>query len=496
MTQSDDPASRFAAQFARPAAEAPRFKVGDQVTHQLYGVGAVAAVQDGDLYVGFKSGLKKMKAAHAPLVITGKAAPPPQAGAQDAGVDELLAEMLDAGDLDNIPAPEPVIVDTLFRDTVARLYGESGSFKSFITLDFAGCVGAGIPWHGRHVRQGLVVYIVAEGVRGVRKRVRAWEQHHGQKMTGVKFLPRPVQSRGPEWDVLIAACERLKPSLIIVDTQARVTVGVEENSATEMGVFIDKVEKLRMASGACVLLVHHTGVATDRGRGSTAVKGAMQSELAVSRKGDGVNNIRVTFSTGKQKDDAELGDVVFRLRIIELDGEADELGRPITSVVLEPVDPASAAEVGEGSAAHIALLLDREGYGRDIGRDLTRKACEDLGIKAGTDKLREIVRIRKHLSSGLSSHPSEAPDPTERTGHAESPAQTRTGQVKDSIESGMPGPDLSSPSLWGEDRQGSPASKDGALGVCEGCKTPMTVVDPGQTHHPNCERPSSAEGLR
>lgn len=411
-------------------------------------------------------------------------------GAEEAAgdpVELLLAELLDAGDLDGIPAPEPIIIDTLFVDTVARLWGESGSFKSFITLDMAGCVGTGLPFHGRRTRRGLVVYVVAEGVRGVRKRVRAWEQHHGQKMTGVRFLPRPVQSRSPEWDVLIAACARLRPALIVIDTQARVTVGVEENSATEMGVFVDKVEKLRAASGACVLLVHHTGVDVGRGRGSTTVKGAMQSELSVSRKGKGASNVRVTLSTGKQKDDDELGDMEFCLRIIELDGEADELGRPITSVVLEPVDPSSAAEVGEGSAAHIALLLDRKGYGRNIGRELTRKACEDLGVKAGTDKLREIVKLRKNLSSDLSYSSVGDSDLPEKTGIEESAGQTCTGQVEDNIRTGTPRPDLTSPLSMGEVRQDSPVSKDGQTGVCGACGDPMTLITPGQTHHPNCD---------
>lgn len=424
------------------------------------------------------------------------AAPPQLAPEQGDGAAEeaagdpvelLLAEMLDAGDLDGIPAPEPIIIDTLFVDTVARLWGESGSFKSFIALAMAGCVGTGIPFHGRRTRQGLVVYIVAEGVRGVRKRVRAWEQHHGQKMTGVRFLPRPVQSRSPEWDVLIAACARLRPVLIVVDTQARVTVGVDENSANEMGVFVDKVEKLRAATEACVLLVHHTGVDVGRARGSTTVKGAMQSELSVSRKGKGASNVRVTLSTGKQKDDDELGDMEFRLRIIELDGEADELGRPITSVVLEPVDPSSAAEVGEGSAAHIALLLDRKGYGRGIGRELTRKACDELGIKAGTDKLREIVKLRKNLSSGLSYSSVGDSDLPEKTGTGESAGQTCTGQVEDNIRTGTPRPDLTSPLSMGEVRQDSPVSKDGQPGVCEGCREPMTLITPGQTHHPNCD---------
>lgn len=299
-------------------------------------------------------------------------------------VDALIAEMLDSAALDNIPAPEPVIRDVLYLDTIARVYGESGSFKSFITLDFAGCVGTGIDWHGHPVRKGLVVYIVAEGARGVRKRVRAWEQHHRRPMSNVKFLPRPVQSRSTEWDVLLAACERLQPTLIIVDTQARVTVGVEENSATEMGVFVDKVEKLRAASGACVLLVHHSGYNGGHGRGSTSVKGAMQTELSVSRRGKGARDTVVTLATGKQKDDEELADVQFKLRIIELAGEADEEGRPVTSVVLEPAAPTGPEP---GSVEDVVAKLDAMAAPVGWGRDKVRTEAAKRGVVLGRDRV-------------------------------------------------------------------------------------------------------------
>jgi hypothetical protein len=94
-----------------------------------------------------------------------------------------------------------------------------------------------------------VLYLVAEGVRGTKKRVRAWEKSMGREMTGVLFLPIAVQSKnGAQWDAFVELVRELKPALIVIDTQARVTVGVEENSNTEMGEFVDRAERLRMAS--------------------------------------------------------------------------------------------------------------------------------------------------------------------------------------------------------------------------------------------------------
>ena len=167
--------------------------------------------------------------------------------AADLGIDErvadLLAEMLTSAQLDDIPPLRPVIDDFLFEDSLARINGASGHGKTFVALDMAACVGSGTPWHGHDVQTGEVVYLVAEGARGIRKRVRAWELHHGKPMTGVQFLPRPVQAVDPEWVVLVEACRRIRPRLIVVDTQARITVGIEESSNAEMGIVVDHLER-------------------------------------------------------------------------------------------------------------------------------------------------------------------------------------------------------------------------------------------------------------
>jgi hypothetical protein len=254
-------------------------------------------------------------------------------GEQPAGptVEDLVAaldaEILTARQLDEIPPPEPLISGFLVRDSIARLNGPSGHGKSFVALDMAICVSLGRPWHGHDVHHGDVVYLVAEGGRGVRQRVRAWEQHFGQLVEGIGFLPRPVQAASAEWELLIEVCRRRKPALIVVDTQARVTVGVEENSAKEMGVVVHQLEALRAATEACVLLIHHEGKGDRGGRGSSAVKGAMQTELTVNKDGP-----IVTIMTDKQKDDAELDDLELQVRTVQL-GESDE-GRPVSSLVL------------------------------------------------------------------------------------------------------------------------------------------------------------------
>lgn len=285
----------------------PAFWPVQTVTETLAGIARTIGLDEREIGPTIASGLRRGMA-EAYLMAEAVAERAENAATAGDAVAALLAEMLDTDGLDGIPDPEPLIEGFLVLDSLASIVGKSGKGKSFVSIDMACSVGTGLAWHGHDVAKGEVVYLVAEGARGIKHRVRAWEQHHGRKATGVRFLPRPIQAADPEWLTLIEACRRLDPVLIVIDTQARVTVGIEENSAKEMGEFIHRAEALRAATGACVALVHHTGHQGEEGRGSTAVKGALQTQLSVN-KADAL----VTVSTLKQKDDEEARPVMLSL---------------------------------------------------------------------------------------------------------------------------------------------------------------------------------------
>ncbi|MEU7596411.1 AAA family ATPase [Streptomyces sp. NPDC039022] len=477
-------------------------QIADYVTDPAYY--ATAVRERADLRAEADLGRRIVQQATAPDAVPGRAVTfiddylarqrERSAGRSGDPADALLAELLDAAALDGMPALEPLVGDLLHLDSLARIIGPSGHMKSFVTIDLAAHVGTGTRWHGHHVRQGTVVYLVAEGARGIRKRVRAWEQHHGMKMDNVLFLPRPVQARGPEWDTFIEAMRRLEPAMIVIDTQARVSVGVEENSNTELGIVIERIEDLRRATGACVLVIHHTGHIGEHGRGASAAKGALQSELHVSKKGDNARNIIVTMKVGKQKDDEEGRDIQFGLRVVTLDGEYKPDGRPVTSVVLEPLDHADRGPA-PGTAAHLAQQLDKAGVPSHYGRDRLRSECVRLGIAARTDLLAEVARIRKHntnrngtshLSPDLTQPSNTQPDPIPGTGTDKTPAQTCPGQVEDSSGQAASGPVPPVPTpRWGQvDGQPDPSSP-----LCTVCEQPLTGyrLDRGYDTHLACD---------
>jgi hypothetical protein len=322
-----------------------------------------------------------------------------RAKARNAVVTDFDQVALDDAGMEALPPAVSLVEGWLEMDCLARINGPSGHGKSFVVLDFGACVSTGQAWHGRPVTRTEVCYIVAEGARGTAKRARAWCQRHGLDSTGITFVPRPVQIGGPEWEALKAWCIRRRFGLIIFDTQARSTVGVDENDSTEMGQVIADLDEIKVATGACCMLVHHRGLRGDLGRGSSAVRGAMDTELDVTRQGT-----TITLKSTKQKDGTDPESVRFTMNplgdSVVLIGETEaSLAGPFTSPTQVPMS------LRERCAVAIArALMDAVGSGltRSEAQTHARVALQ-LGsddstkrvVRRGWSDLMELGRIAK-----------------------------------------------------------------------------------------------------
>lgn len=213
--------------------------------------------------------------------------------------DELRSLLVGADELARREPPPPLVDDFLFVDSLAWLQGKPGVGKSFLALDVAGCVAAGIPWHGREVAQGPVLYLLAEGDGAFGPRVSAWRRANGRDLAGVTFLPTSLCLLDePTVRGLAEIAGELRPSLMIIDTQARVTVGADENSSKDMGRLVAALDQLRVASaGACILTLHHERRNGANLRGSTALEGAANTIIRLKPNGASVET-----SCEKQKD--------------------------------------------------------------------------------------------------------------------------------------------------------------------------------------------------
>lgn len=262
------------------------------------------------------------------------------------------AKAIDAGDFEVLPASPPpppakgprrvkalagemghgrpyLVKGLLQRGSYALLYGAPGEGKTFVAMDIAYHVAAGLEWMGRRTRQGLVLYLAYEGQGGLPGRAEALLAGHSRDdiplyIEGANYRFREPVDRQALADLIAQLPE--KPALIVIDTLARAAVGWDENSAADMGEFIKSIDFLRDRTGACVLVVHHSGKNKANGaRGSSALLGAIDTELEI---GGGI--IRST----KQRDIEEAEPIGFSLKPVGVG--MDEDGDMVYSCTVEP----------------------------------------------------------------------------------------------------------------------------------------------------------------
>ena len=243
-------------------------------------------------------------------------------------------------ELAQTPAPEWHIENLLIRGTAARLTAPPESLKTFVALDAALAVATGEAFaaSGRYAtgQRGHVLYVVGEGLGSFHSRVEAWRIARGVSREAIKdvftVLAGAVQFADErEMADVIAKVAETGAVMVIFDTQARCTVGLEENNATAQGLAVRGLDTLREATGATVLVLHHPNKSNDRDpRGSSAWNGALDTELHLERDG-----MELTLTVTKMKD-AETGHVC-SMRAGRVDVPGDSRG----SLALEARDPAA-----------------------------------------------------------------------------------------------------------------------------------------------------------
>ena len=198
--------------------------------------------------------------------------------------DEILAGLLTTEQLADIPKPKPLIDGLLYLDSLAMIYGASGAGKSFVAIDLAMHVASTRQWwHGSAVSNDRALYIVAEGAPGISLRTNAWQAHYEIRAT-VQWQPKAINLFDPVWaQALALVASELRPALIVIDTLARSSGSARENATEDMNLIVEHLDAIRLASGACVLLVHHSGKDASAGaRGSSALRAAMDTEIELS----------------------------------------------------------------------------------------------------------------------------------------------------------------------------------------------------------------------
>jgi hypothetical protein len=259
----------------------------------------------------------------------------------------------------------------LVESSSAVVYGESNAGKTFWANDLALHVAAGMPWNGRRVDQGGVIYCVLEGSGGFANRVCAWRDavqpagpvYFAARQSGLNLLdPNADMPRLLETIADAAASIPVPVKLIVIDTLARAFAGGNENASEDMGALVLNMTAIQRATGACVLFIHHSGKDAAKGaRGHSSLRAALETEIEVVANEE--TGLR-TATTVKQRE-LKKGDT-FNFTLPKVVLGQNQYGEDVTTCVVAPASSemvaAAEAEASNGLTGHQAtahrILMD------------------------------------------------------------------------------------------------------------------------------------------
>lgn len=283
-------------------------------------------------------------------------------------------------------------------DSIGMLFGASGAFKSFVALDLALHIAHGLPWLGRKTAKGAVLYIAAEGGAGLWDRIDAWHRARGLKSADAHLYVVPValDLTADAWRVVEAAQVRgVAPVAVFVDTLSQTFSG-EENSANEVAAYFRELGTRFRALWACAcILVHHVGhVATERPRGSSAIRANLDFLLGCHRD---EKEMLATLSVLKQKDGELIKDQTFSMQSWQVG--TDEDGDKVHSLVArhlinaDEMQRAIENEVRAGRPSHKDQFLRLAINGISLD-NLRKEFFETCGLEDQDSKRRTFNRIK------------------------------------------------------------------------------------------------------
>lgn len=228
-----------------------------------------------------------------------------------------------------------VVEDIIEAGTIGQIFASSGTGKTFFALDIAAHLAAGVEWNKRRVVGGPVVYLVGEGVAGIKRRLAAIEKEKNLDLSQLYMARMPNFGDSDELQALLLELKALPipPVMIIIDTLARAIVGLDENQSKDMGPIVEAMATFTRKLGCVVMDIHHTPKGSgDQSRGSGAIKAAMDFEIRL--EGDSRTGVKV--SCAKSKDAEAFDEMAFKLATTKLPkNHTDNFNRRVTSAVIE-----------------------------------------------------------------------------------------------------------------------------------------------------------------
>lgn len=290
-------------------------------------------------------------------------------------------------DIMNFPDPVYLINKIIQSGSVAMIFGESSTGKTFFALHTAECVARGREWFGRRLlNQGRVLYVYAEGKLGLKKRIKAWDTFHEvDDEPNIDYITFPTHLRDERQTILdtIESLEE-KPILVVIDTYSNCTVGMNQVDQTDVSTALSVAHEIADNYGCAVLIVHHTNK-QGTFNGSQAFKNHVDTMLELSCSEPG---LPIILRCEKQRDDDPFDDIKFKLEVVEV-GLDPITYEPVTSCALtlhrskvdeareDQMQRAKAEQEREERVQKVLSIIKMHG---SVTTNKLIDACKDAGI--------------------------------------------------------------------------------------------------------------------
>ncbi len=299
-------------------------------------------------------------------------------------------------------------VEGLFSlPSVSIVYGAPGTLKSFLLLDMALCVAAGLPWLESLPDSDAPTAFKTiplpglwldfdNGKRRTHERVEALSRARDLDAEATAFyyasMPSPwlQASNAASMDGLILLCKERNIGLVVVDNLRAVSGDMEEN-ASEMSNVMLNFRRLAEETGAAVVIIHHQRKGSgdkerpgDALRGHSSIEQAIDLALQILRDGD---SERISIRSTKTRDVVVLP-FGAEFSCTHKDGTNElETARLYGFAIEDTRSPA---------AIQAAALSVVEEHGEFEGKGKLAIAIKETGITANINTVRdEIDRIAK-----------------------------------------------------------------------------------------------------
>jgi len=282
------------------------------------------------------------------------------------------------------PRPVPLIKGVAYSNMEHNLFGPQGTTKTFLVIDMVMCMAYSKRWMGLPTKFARTLIVCGEGGgRMFADRIDAWLAHHGaspelaEEHIRVTEYPVAMLDDSDVDELLGMIREQDAFDFIVIDTLSANFGGGDENTANDMSIFCSAMRRVRLATNAGIMVVHHTGHADKtRPQGSNIIRRDIDIELRVDRD---INDEALFGLMGggelKSRHGKGCGLIPYRLQVVKT-GFKDDDGLPVESCVIVPTqetptfDKQRASTTGLGKNQNKVLSILREiatRTGQDLG---------------------------------------------------------------------------------------------------------------------------------